>query len=68
MHAAFRGKVAFGLAILENPDEESYKVAAVPADNLEEAEAQLLEEVEKDGRMCVVEGPRPLEFDDEAIL
>ncbi len=41
------GKVAFGLAVLENPDEEPYKVAAVPAAHLEEAEAPLLEEAKK---------------------
>ena len=41
------GKVAFGLAVLENPDEEPYKVAAIPAANLEEAEAPLLEEAKK---------------------
>jgi hypothetical protein len=41
------GKVAFGLAVLENADEEPYKVAAVPADKLEEAEAPLLEEAKR---------------------
>ncbi|QIN84144.1 DUF2088 domain-containing protein [Rubrobacter tropicus] len=41
------GKVAFGLAVLENADEEPYRVAAIPADNLEEAEAPLLEEAKK---------------------
>ncbi len=41
------GKVAFGLAVLENADEEPYKVAAVPAANLEEAEAPLLEEAKR---------------------
>ena len=38
------GKVAFGLAVLENADEEPYRVAAIPAGGLEEAEAPLLEE------------------------
>ena len=38
------GKVAFGLAVLENADEEPYRVAAIPADRLEESEAPLLEE------------------------
>ena len=41
------GKVAFGLAVLENADEEPYKVAAIPAEGLEEAEAPLLEEAKK---------------------
>jgi hypothetical protein len=41
------GKVAFGLAVLENPDEEPYKVAAIPAANLEEAEAPLLEQAKR---------------------
>src|SRR5215216_3872605 len=41
------GKVAFGLAVLENPDEEPYKVAAVPAEELEESEAPLLEEAKR---------------------
>jgi hypothetical protein len=41
------GRVAFGLAMLENADEEPYKVAAVPAANLEEAEAPLLEEAKR---------------------
>ncbi len=41
------GKVAFGLAVLENADEEPYKVAAIPADKLEEAEAPLLEEAKR---------------------
>ena len=41
------GKVAFGLAILENADEEPYKVAAIPADKLEESEAPLLEEAKR---------------------
>ena len=41
------GKVAFGLAVLENADERPYRVAAIPAENLEEAEAPLLEEAKK---------------------
>src|SRR5918998_1642997 len=41
------GKVAFGLAVLENPDEEPYKVVAIPAGKLEEGEALLLEEAKK---------------------
>ncbi len=41
------GKVAFGLAVLENAEEEPYKVAAVPAANLEEAEAPLLEDAKR---------------------
>ena len=41
------GKVAFGLAVLENADEEPYRVAAIPAKGLEEAEAPLLEEAKK---------------------
>ncbi len=41
------GKVAFGLAVLENADEAPYKVAAVPAANLEEAESPLLEEAKR---------------------
>ncbi len=41
------GKVAFGLAVLENADEEPYRVAAIPAGSLEEAEAPLLEEAKK---------------------
>jgi hypothetical protein len=41
------GKVAFGLAVLEGADEEPYKVAAVPAANLEEAEAPLLEQAKR---------------------
>ncbi len=38
------GKVAFGLATLENADEEPCKVVAIPAQDLEESEAPLLEE------------------------
>src|SRR5215216_4524714 len=41
------GKVAFGLAVLENADEEPYKVAAIPADKLEESEAPLLDEAKR---------------------
>jgi hypothetical protein len=41
------GKVAFGLAVLENADEEPYRVAAVPAKKLEESEAPLLEEAKR---------------------
>jgi hypothetical protein len=41
------GKVAFGLAVLENADEEPYRVAAIPANNLEESEAPLLEEAKR---------------------
>ena len=41
------GKVAFGLAILENAEEEPYKVAAIPAGELEESEAPLLEEAKR---------------------
>ena len=39
------GKVAFGLAIVENADEQPYKVVALPAHGLLAAEAKLLEEV-----------------------
>jgi hypothetical protein len=41
------GKVAFGIAVLENPDEEPYKVVAIPAGELEEREAPLLEEAKQ---------------------
>jgi hypothetical protein len=41
------GKVAFGLAVLENPEEEPYKVVAIPADKLEESEAPLLEDAKR---------------------
>ena len=41
------GKVAFGLAVLENANEEPYRVAAVPAGKLEESEAPLLEEAKR---------------------
>jgi hypothetical protein len=41
------GKVAFGLATVENADEEPCKIAAIPAQELEEAEAPLLEEAKR---------------------
>jgi hypothetical protein len=41
------GKVAFGLATVENADEEPCKIVAIPAEDLEEAEAPLLEEAKK---------------------
>ena len=41
------GKVAFGLAVLENADGRPYRVAAIPAENLEEAEAPLLEDAKE---------------------
>ncbi len=41
------GKVAFGLAVLENPDEEPCKVVAIPARELESREAPLLEEAKR---------------------
>jgi hypothetical protein len=41
------GKVAFGLAVLENHDEEPHKVVAIPAERLEESEAPLLEEAKR---------------------
>ena len=41
------GKVAFGLAVLENADEVPYRVAAIPAEKLEESEAPLLEEAKR---------------------
>jgi Lactate racemase N-terminal domain len=41
------GRAAFGLAVLENADEEPYKVAAIPAAKLEESEAPLLEEAKR---------------------
>lgn len=41
------GKVAFGLAVLENSDEEPYRVVAIPAAELEEREAPLLEEAKR---------------------
>jgi hypothetical protein len=39
--------VAFGLAVVENADEEPCRIAAVPAERLEEAEAPLLEEAKR---------------------
>ena len=41
------GKVAFGLATVENADEEPCKVVAIPAGEMEEAEAPLLEEAKR---------------------
>ena len=41
------GKFAFGLAVVENADEEPCKVAAIPADRFEQAEAPLLEEAKR---------------------
>ena len=41
------GRIAFGLAVLENAEEEPYKVAAIPAAELEESEAPLLEEAKR---------------------
>jgi hypothetical protein len=41
------GKVAFGLATVENADEEPCKIAAIPATELEQAEAPLLEEAKR---------------------
>ena len=41
------GKVAFGLATVENAHEEPCKIVAVPAERLEEAEAPLLEEAKR---------------------
>jgi hypothetical protein len=41
------GKVAFGLALLENARGEPYRVEAIPAERLEEAEAPLLEEARR---------------------
>ena len=41
------GKVAFGLATVENADEEPCRIVAVPAERLEEAEAPLLEEAKR---------------------
>ena len=41
------GKVAFGLATVENADEEPCKIVAIPAEELEEAEAPLLEEAKR---------------------
>jgi hypothetical protein len=41
------GKVAFGLATVENADEEPCKIAAIPATEFEAAEAPLLEEAKR---------------------
>jgi len=41
------GKVAFGLATVENADEEPCRIVAIPAENLEQAEAPLLEEAKR---------------------
>src|ERR671916_1110230 len=41
------GRFAFGLAVVENADEEPYKVAPIPADKLEESEGPLLEEAKR---------------------
>ncbi len=41
------GKVAFGLAVLENSDEEPYRVVAIPAEDLEGSEAPLLEDAKR---------------------
>ena len=41
------GKVAFGLATVENADEEPCKVVAIPARDLEAGEAPLLEEAKR---------------------
>jgi len=41
------GKVAFGLATIENADEEPCQIVAIPAEKLEEAETPLLEEAKK---------------------
>jgi hypothetical protein len=45
--AVASGKVAFGLATVENADEEPCKIVAIPAGELEEAEAPLLEEAKR---------------------
>ena len=41
------GRFAFGLAVVENADEEPCRVAAIPAERFEEAEAPLLEEAKR---------------------
>lgn len=41
------GKVAFGLATLENAEEEPCGISAIPAEKLEESEAPLLEEAKR---------------------
>jgi len=45
--AVASGKVAFGLATVENAEEEPCKIVAIPAGELEEAEAPLLEEAKR---------------------
>jgi hypothetical protein len=41
------GKVAFGLATIENADEEPCRIEAIPAEKFEEIEAPLLEEAKR---------------------
>lgn len=41
------GKVAFGLAVLENAEEEPYELVAIPAEELESGEAPLLEKARR---------------------
>ncbi|MGI8649276.1 MAG: lactate racemase domain-containing protein [Rubrobacter sp.] len=41
------GKVAFGLATIENADEEPCRIAAIPPNRFEEVEAGLLEEAKR---------------------
>jgi hypothetical protein len=41
------GKVAFGLATVENAEEEPCKIVAIPAEKLEDAEASLLDEAKR---------------------
>jgi hypothetical protein len=41
------GKVAFGLATVENADEDPCKIVVIPAEELEQAEAPLLEEAKR---------------------
>ena len=41
------GKVAFGLGILETPEEEPYRIEAIPAGDLAGREAPLLEEAKR---------------------
>ena len=41
------GRFAFGLAVVENADEEPCRVAAIPAGRFEEAEGPLLEEAKR---------------------
>jgi lactate racemase-like protein len=45
--ASESGKVAFGLAVLENAEEEPYKIVAIPAGELKDGEAPLLEEAKR---------------------